>query len=106
MYFTSMCGYVMSNVAFPNPIAYHVLSALDRERLENFADEECAANGVIDGWPEHWEATTIEVWKCPQCHRVYVNPTGPPEEVVVYQHERVGMPYASGDGEGEGEGEN
>lgn len=100
MYFTSICGHIMDNMAFPNPIEYHVLSDAHRERLESLAQQECAAAGVIEGWPEHWEATAVEVWKCPQCGRVYVNPTGPREEVVVYRRERVGMPDARGESQG------
>jgi hypothetical protein len=92
MYFRSLCGHYLDNTAFPNPIAHHVLSDRNRERLENLVDQECGEHGTIRMWPEHWEETTVEAWKCPVCERVYVNPTGPRDEVVVYRKERVGLP--------------
>ena len=92
MYFRSICGHYLDNTAFPNPIAYHVLSDRNRERLETLADRECAEHGRNRMWPEHWEELSVEAWKCPNCERVYVNPTGPRDQVVVYKRERVGMP--------------
>jgi hypothetical protein len=92
MYFRSICGHYLDNTAFPNPIAYRVIGDRDRERLETLADRECAERGSNRMWPEQWEETSAEAWKCPVCERVYVNPTGPRDRVVVYQRERVGMP--------------
>lgn len=85
------CGYWMSDVGAPNDTEHLLLSNRAQERLQDLVDDQVRREGVVDMWPEHWEACgALEAWVCPSCRRIYVNPKGPGEGVIVYAVERVG----------------
>ncbi len=82
----------MSDVAAPNDIEHLLLSYRAKERLQDLVDAEVAKSGRIDLWPEHWEsAGAVDVWRCPNCGRLYFNPRGSASEVTVYRFERKGL---------------
>lgn len=92
MYLTCLCGYVMSNVGSPNGFECLLLTDRAVERLQDLVDAQVARDGVVDEWPEHWEASgAVEVWRCPACKRLFFAPKDRPEDVVVYAVERVGL---------------
>jgi hypothetical protein len=94
MRFPCLCGNGLSNAGQPNETEHFLISNRAVEELQNLADAEVSAKGVIDDWPEHWEDSgAVEVWKCSACNRLYVFPHGSFDfdKVVVYQVERVGI---------------
>jgi hypothetical protein len=92
MYLKCLCGNVMTNVASPNDVEHVLLSDRVQERLQDLVDQEVSTNGKVDLWPEHWEeAGSIDVWKCPDCGRLYFNATGKVEDIVVYNIEKKGL---------------
>jgi hypothetical protein len=77
MFLRCHCGYTMTDVATPGRIVHLLLSEHAIERLQNAVDHEAEQAGVIEGWPEHWEAArAIEAWLCPRCSRLYVGMGG------------------------------
>ena len=92
MYLKCICGNVMTNVASPNEVEHVLLSDHAQERLQDLVDQEVSTNGKVDLWPEHWEeAGSIDVWKCQDCGRLYLNAKGKKEDVVVYKLEKKGI---------------
>jgi hypothetical protein len=88
-----VCGHTIDDIAAPNDVEHLLVNYRAMERLQDLVDEECAADGSIDLWPEHWEESgAVEVWKCPFCERLYVDPKAEPEDVVVYSIKRIGLP--------------
>jgi len=82
----------MDDIAAPNEVEHLLLDYRAKERLQDLVDAECEESSSIDLWPEHWtESGAVEVWKCPVCGRLYVNPKGRPEDIVVYRQEQVGL---------------
>jgi hypothetical protein len=91
MFLRCPCGYTLTDIACPGRIVHHLLSAHGVERLQEAVDREVAAEGVVGGWPEHWDAAeTAETWLCPKCSRLFVGVNGP-GQVRVYALERVGI---------------
>lgn len=91
-----ICGHTIDDIAAPNEVEHLLVSYRAMERLQDLVDEECGPSGSIDMWPEHWEESgAVDVWKCPICERLYVNPKGKPEDVVIYKIERIGLPDQS-----------
>lgn len=89
-----VCGHTIDDIAAPNEVEHLLLDYRRMERLQDLVDAECRDNGSVDSWPEHWEeAKAIVVWKCSFCRRLYVDPEGSAEDVVVYRIERTGLPY-------------
>lgn len=87
------CGTTLDDIAAPNNVEHLFLSSYAKEKLQDLVDEECSADGEIDMWPEHWEESgAVEIWKCFQCGRLYLDPKGDVEKVVVYAIEQVGIP--------------
>jgi hypothetical protein len=88
-----ICGnFSMSDAGHPNNVEHVLLDAYSLEKLETLVDEEVSENGQIDMWPEHLDtAGAVEIWKCLECGRLYINPSGNPEEVIVYSVERKGI---------------
>jgi hypothetical protein len=83
----------MDDIAAPNKVENQLVDLYAQERLQDAVDEECASGGRIEMWPEHWEAAGgTEIWRCPYCGRLYLNPKGPPEQVTVYAVEQIGLP--------------
>ncbi len=73
MFLRCPCGHTLTDTAAPGRIAHTLLSAHGVERLQNAVDAQVAAAGVVDGWPEHFEAArATEVWLCPACGRLFV----------------------------------
>src|SRR5689334_11028518 len=95
-----LCGESLSDAASPNDIEHVLLSDSVVEKFQDLADEEVATAGVVDSWPEHWEdAGSIELWKCYNCHRLYMNVRGKPEDIIVYSVEQTGLdPERTGGG--------
>jgi hypothetical protein len=94
MKFTCLCGNPLSNTGQPNDTEHLLLSNRGVERLQDLADAQVSAEGIIDEWPEHWEESgAIEVWKCLECNRLYVFPSNSFDfdKVVVYKVERTGI---------------
>jgi hypothetical protein len=84
---------MLDDIAAPNEVEHLLLSYRAKEKLQDLADEQCSAEGEIDMWPEHWEASgAVEAWRCFECGRLYVDPKGDPEQVVVYEIQQVGIP--------------
>jgi hypothetical protein len=82
----------MTDVASPNDIEHLLLSYRAMEKLQDLVDSEAAKEGRIRMWPEHWEqAGAVDVWKCPDCGRLYLNVRGPASEVIVYRFEKKGL---------------
>src|SRR4051794_35467704 len=93
MFLRCPCGYTLSNGASPGRIRHLLLTDHGVEDLENAVDREVAQVGCVDSWPEHFEsAAAIETWVCPKCLRLFLYPTDRPEEIIVYQRERIGLP--------------
>jgi hypothetical protein len=89
-------GHTMDDIAAPNEVEHLLLDYQAKEQLQDLVDEECGSVGSVDMWPEHWkESGAVEVWKCPSCARLYVNPKGKPGDVVIYKIERIGLPEQS-----------
>jgi hypothetical protein len=87
-----VCGTMLSNVGQPNDTEHLMMTSKSIETLQDLADEEVAKEGTIDLWPEHWEQNgAVEVWKCHKCDRLYVDPNGPADQVVVYAIEKIGV---------------
>jgi hypothetical protein len=92
MNLTCLCGNSMSDVGSPNDMECLLISNRSIERLQDLVDEQVSRDGIVDEWPEHWEASgATEVWRCHNCNRLYFRPKGRPEDVVVYAIERVGL---------------
>lgn len=92
MYLKCECGNVLTDTAAPNDVEHILLSYSIMERLQDKVDNEVATHGSVDSWPEHWEESgAMEVWKCPECGRLYLNPRGETEKVVVYKLEKKGL---------------
>jgi hypothetical protein len=92
MFLTCICGHRMSDVASPNTIEHRLLSNRAWEKLQDLVDEECAKAGSIDSWPEHWEASgATDVWRCPECGRLYLNARDEPAKILVYKLEQTGL---------------
>lgn len=93
MFLRCPCGYTLTNVASPGAIAHRLLTDRGVERLQNEADEEVAAAGLIDSWWDHFRAAgAIETWVCPKCLRLFVHADGSPADVIIYKREAVGLP--------------
>ena len=92
MYLRCLCGECLSDIGAPNDTEHVLLSNRVVERFQDLADEEVAAAGIVDSWPEHWEnAGSIQLWKCYKCHRLYMNVMGKPEDIIVYSVEQTGL---------------
>ncbi len=92
MYLQCLCGNVMNDIAAPNSVEHLILNYAAMERLQDLVDQECSLNGVVDLWPEHWEESgAVEMWKCPECGRLYLYPKGDPKDVQVYKLEKSGL---------------
>jgi hypothetical protein len=92
MHLKCECGNVMTDIASPNDIEHLLLSYRAKEKLQDLVDAEVAKAGEIRMWPEHWEeAGAIDVWRCPDCSRLYLNARKAPSEIVVYKLERKGL---------------
>jgi hypothetical protein len=92
MYLKCECGTVLSDVASPNDVEHLLLSYRAKERLQDLVDDEVASDGTIRMWSEHWEQSgAIDVWRCPDCVRLYFNARGAPSEIIVYRLERRGL---------------
>lgn len=92
MYLKCECGNVMNNVGSPNSFEHFLLSDSAKEKLQNAVDEEVEKEGQTDMWTEHWEnAGTVDVWKCDVCQRLYFNPDGNLDNIIVYQIEKIGL---------------
>ena len=82
----------MSDIGAPNDTENLLISNRSIELLQDLVDSQVQSDGIVDEWPEHWEnSKALEVWKCYACNRLYVSPKGPPEQVIVYSIERVGI---------------
>jgi hypothetical protein len=82
----------LSDAGSPNDTEHVLLSDSVVEKFQDLADKEVAADGAVNSWPEHWEdAGSIELWKCYNCHRLYMNVGGKPEDIVVYAIEQTGL---------------
>jgi hypothetical protein len=91
----------MSNVASPNDMECLLLSNRQVERVQDLIDEQVRRDGIIDEWPEHWEASgAIEVWRCYKCKRLYFGATDRAEDIVVYAVERIGLGSADAEAGG------
>lgn len=91
MFIRCLCGYTLTNSACPGRIVHLLLCSHGVERLQDAVDQEVEAQGVVEGWPEHWDtAWAAESWLCPRCNRLYVgmNGAGP---IRVFALERVGI---------------
>jgi hypothetical protein len=87
-----VCGTALSDTGYPNDIEHLLIGTHAIERLQEVVDKEVEKEGRIDLWPEHWdESGAIEVWKCFKCGRLYMNIKQPPERIVVYSIERIGL---------------
>ena len=92
MYLKCECGTVLSDVASPNDVEHLLLSYRAKERLQDLVDDEVASDGTIRMWSEHCEQSgAIDVWRCPDCVRLYFNARGAPSEIIVYRLERRGL---------------
>lgn len=92
MYLQCRCGNVMNDVASPNQVEHHLLNSYAKEKLQDLADEEVAAEGEIGMWAEHWdESGAINVWRCPVCERLYLNALGAKKNITVYKIEKKGL---------------
>ena len=92
MRFPCLCGNSLSNAGQPNETEHVLLSSRSVEHLQNLADAEVSAKGIINDWPWHWEESgAIEVWKCSDCQRLYMSPGKGFDKVVVYKVEQVGI---------------
>jgi hypothetical protein len=79
---------VLNDNAAPNDVEHLLLNYIAKEKVQDLVDDECAQNNAIDMWPEHWEdAGAIPVWKCFVCGRLYIDPFGKIDEIVVYSIE-------------------
>jgi hypothetical protein len=87
-----ICGNPMSDSGSPNDTEHLLISNRSMEQLQDLVDGEVEKDGTVDMWPEHWEQSkALEVWKCYKCQRLYLNPKGPSEQVIVYSIEKVGI---------------
>ncbi len=87
-----LCGSQMCNIGAPNDIEHLLINSYSIEKIQDLVDSEIERNGSVDEWPEHWEQSqALDVWKCRECQRLYVNPNGPAEKVIVYSIEKVGI---------------
>ena len=92
MYLKCSCGNVLTDVGAPNNVEHLLLSYYAMERLQDMIDEEVAKNCIVDSWPEIWEAAgSVDVWKCEECNRLYMNPRGSADSVIVYNVEKIGL---------------
>jgi len=92
MNLTCICGNGMTNGGSPNDTQHLLISDRSIEKLQDLVDGQVRTDGVIDEWPEHWENSgATEVWMCYGCKRLYVRPTGPRDQVIVYSIEKVGI---------------
>jgi hypothetical protein len=86
------CGNQLDDIGYPNNVENLLVSTEAEERLQDMVDKEVNESGEIQMWPEHWEeSNAISVWKCYECNRLYFNPEGEPEKVIVYNIEQVGI---------------
>ncbi len=86
------CGNLMNDVGYPNDTECLLVCAGSLERLQDLVDNEVEGSGTVAMWPEHWdECGATEVWKCYKCGRLYINPKGPAEKVIVYAIEKIGI---------------
>jgi hypothetical protein len=93
MFMRCPCGYTLSDGASPGRIRHLLLTDQGVEDLENAVDREVAEAGCVDSWWDHFQsAAAIEVWVCPKCLRLFLYPTDRPEEIIVYQRDRIGIP--------------
>jgi hypothetical protein len=91
MFLRCPCGYTLTDIACPGRIVHHLMSSHGVERLQDAVDREVEAHGVVDGWPEHWDAArAAESWLCPKCSRLFVGVNGA-DPVRVFALERVGI---------------
>lgn len=83
----------MSDVGAPNDIEHKLISNRSEEKFQHLVEQEVAQNNArIDMWPEHWDdAGAVDVWKCSQCHRLFYNAYGKPEEIIIYNVEQHGL---------------
>jgi len=91
MFLLCPCGYTLTDVATPGRIVHYLLSAHGVERLQNAVDKEVKDCGIVEEWPEHWDAArAAEAWLCPKCSRLFtgINGAGP---VRVFVLEQVGI---------------
>ncbi len=92
MYLSCVCGKVMNDVAAPNKVEHLLLSYSAMERLQDLVDQEVSTTCEVRLWPEHWkESGAIDVWKCPDCGRLYLYAKEDPEKVLVYVIEEKGV---------------
>lgn len=92
MYLKCLCDNVMNDVAAPNVVEHLLLNYAAKELLQDLVDQEVTTNSQVDLWPEHWEeAGAIDVWKCPDCGRLYLNAKAGAENVMVYKIEKKGL---------------
>jgi len=92
MRFECKCGNLLNDVGYPNDTEHFLLNTRSIERFQDLVDDEVSKEGQVEMWPEHWEQSgAVVIWKCHQCGRLYVNPGGRPQEVVVYSIERIGL---------------
>jgi hypothetical protein len=88
-----ICGNLMNDVGYPNDTEHLLIGTRSIERLQDLVDREVEEAGTVDMWPEHWDDSgATVVWKCYKCSRLYVNPQGTAENVIVYAIEKVGIP--------------
>jgi hypothetical protein len=89
MFLKCLCGNVMNDIAAPNGVEHILLSYSAKERLEHLVHKEVSSDCTVDMWPEHWEESgAIDVWKCPDCGRLYFNAKGNTDDVIVYKIEK------------------
>lgn len=96
MFLRCYCGYVLTNVNSPNPIEHLLLNAKSIEKMQDISDAEVAKHGVIEMWPENWEAAGgTNIWHCFKCNRLYIGVEGKNDEILVYKYERTGIPQSA-----------
>lgn len=82
----------MSDAGAPNDTENMLISNRSIEALQDLVDTQIERQGVVDEWPENWEKCgAVYAWKCYSCGRIYINPKGPSDKVVVYSVESVGI---------------
>jgi hypothetical protein len=88
------CGTLLDNIGYPNTVEHLLVSNKAEERLQDLVDQEVEENGEIQMWPEHWEkSNAVKIWKCYECNRLYLEPEGDLEKVIVYKIEQQSVDF-------------